>query len=316
MTDKREELIDNICMGIIPFGVDVVEVKNMLYIVLEPYEITERCTELAEVQEDRNESLLKRFIIAKTVKGCSPRTIHYYKNSIRMILRNIGKTVDDITPDDIRYYLAVRQRRDDITKVTADNELRCLKSFYQYLLAEELIKRNPTIKVDRIKCERRKKEALTGIEIEKIRLAAEGEREKMVVEMLLSTGCRVSELVAIKLDEIDGNKVLVHGKGAKDRNVYLNARAMVHMELYLQKRKDGNPYLFAGGDAEKIRKNNKRKKDLKEESMDKDFSEGFMHDIADLLEECGKHKTDNVDITFPFGDKKLNINITVSVKQN
>lgn len=50
--------------------------------------------------------------------------------------------------------------------------------------------------------------------------------------------------------------------------------------------------------------------------MDKDFSEGFLHDIADLLEECGKHKTDNVDITFPFGDKKLNINITFSVKQN
>lgn len=50
--------------------------------------------------------------------------------------------------------------------------------------------------------------------------------------------------------------------------------------------------------------------------MDKDFSEGFMHDIADLLEECEKHKTDNVDITFSFGDKKLNINITFSIRQN
>lgn len=50
--------------------------------------------------------------------------------------------------------------------------------------------------------------------------------------------------------------------------------------------------------------------------MDKDFSEGFLHDIADLMKECVKHNTDNVNIIFSFGDKKLNMNITFSVKQN
>nr|DAU15693.1 MAG TPA: hypothetical protein [Caudoviricetes sp.] len=49
--------------------------------------------------------------------------------------------------------------------------------------------------------------------------------------------------------------------------------------------------------------------------MDKDFSEGFLHDIADLLKECVKHNTDNVDITFSFGDRKMTMNITFSVKQ-
>lgn len=49
--------------------------------------------------------------------------------------------------------------------------------------------------------------------------------------------------------------------------------------------------------------------------MDKDFSEGFLHDIADLLKECVKHNTDNIDITFSFGDKKMNMNITFSVNQ-
>ena len=50
--------------------------------------------------------------------------------------------------------------------------------------------------------------------------------------------------------------------------------------------------------------------------MDKDFSEGFMHDIADLLEYCAENNTDNVDLTFTFGNKELNLNITFSAIQN
>ena len=50
--------------------------------------------------------------------------------------------------------------------------------------------------------------------------------------------------------------------------------------------------------------------------MDKDFSEGFMHDIADLLDRCKENKTDNVDLIFTFGDKELNVNITFSINQN
>lgn len=49
--------------------------------------------------------------------------------------------------------------------------------------------------------------------------------------------------------------------------------------------------------------------------MDKDFSEGFMHDVADLLEACKEHNTDNIDLVFTIGDKELNMNITFSVKQ-
>ena len=245
--DERESLVNDLCMGFMTLGADMAELKNMLYVILEPYEITTRSTAVAEIKEDRNEFLLKRFLVAKTVKGCSKKTLKAYKDGLSMILRNIGKTADDIAADDIRFYLAIRQRRDGISKTTADNELRYLRTFYQYLVAEELVTKNPTAKVDRIKCERRKKEAFTDVEVEKIRMAARGEREKAVIEILLSTGCRVSELVNIQLADIDGNKILVHGKGAKDRTVYLNAKAEVMLEVYMAERKDRNPYLFAGG---------------------------------------------------------------------
>lgn len=72
-------------------------------------------------------------------------------------------------------------------------------------------------------------------------------RDRAMFEILLSTGCRVSELANIKLKEITGNEVLVHGKGQKDRTVYLNAKALYALESYLNERNDANPYLFASG---------------------------------------------------------------------
>lgn len=82
------------------------------------------------------------------------------------------------------------------------------------------------------------------MEIERLRAAAVGEKEKLIIELLLSTGCRVSELVNIKVADIDGTRILVHGKGEKDRYVYLNARAELITDTYMSCRKDGNPYLL------------------------------------------------------------------------
>ena len=67
-----------------------------------------------------------------------------------------------------------------------------------------------------------------------------------ILETLLSTGCRVSELAQITKTDIEGGRVLIHGKGQKDRFVYLNAKAMLAIEKYLEKRKDKNQYLFPG----------------------------------------------------------------------
>lgn len=67
---------------------------------------------------------------------------------------------------------------------------------------------------------------------------------KKEIELLLSTGCRVSEICQILLTDIDGNQILVHGKGQKDRYVYLNARAMYALGKYMELREDASPYLF------------------------------------------------------------------------
>ena len=80
--DERESLINDICQYLLDFVSDIADVKSELYILLNNYEITNRCTDLAELHEDRNEYLLKNFLVAKSVKGCSSRTLYFYRTSI------------------------------------------------------------------------------------------------------------------------------------------------------------------------------------------------------------------------------------------
>lgn len=245
MNNVREELRQKLCMVLIRNGVADADIE--VDSILGEYEIQRRTTEIALLQEERNEYLIKKFLTAKIVKGCTDRTIHHYQKYLQFIFDRIHKTVDEVTPDDIRYYLAVRQKKDGISKTSANNELLVLRTFFGYLTAEEVIAKNPTLNIDRIKAKKRKMKAFTEMEVEKIREATQNAREKAIIDILLSTGCRISELTEIKLTEIKQDKLIVHGKGEKDRLVYLNAKAMISLERYLNERKDHNPYLFPGG---------------------------------------------------------------------
>ena len=243
----RQEVMERIMLSLSKRGITDTSISQDLIIILSDYEITTRETAIAVRCEDRNKYCLQKFLVAKTVKGCTDRTLHLYKKEIWKILEDINKTVDEITADDVRLYLALRQKRDGVTKRTADNELRYLRSFFGYLTAEEVITKNPVAKIDRIKCDKVKKKAFTEMEVERIRDACENTWETAVIEMLLSTGCRVTELVNIKIEDIEKDQLIVHGKGNKDRVVYLNAKAVVAIEKYMADRKDNNAYLFPGG---------------------------------------------------------------------
>ena len=217
----RRELTEKIMFMLQRHGVSDDRIMNDIVILLNDYEITNRETALAVINDDRNMQLLQKFIIAKTVKGCTERTIKLYATELKKILETIDKTADEITADDIRYYLALRERRDGVCKTTANNELRYMRSFFGWLHNEELIPRNPTAKLDSIKGVKKKKQAFTELEVERIRNGCQNAKENAAVEVMLSTGCRVSELVQIKKADIDDGKLIVHGKGEKDRVVYL-----------------------------------------------------------------------------------------------
>lgn len=234
------------------------DIKLRLSMVLANYSITEESTELIIYEGDVNERILKRFLMAKAAAGCSPNTLRYYKNSISFFFDRVAKPFSDVSADDIRLYLATRTQIDGISKTTANNERRNLSAFYGWLQKEEILLKNPMLKVDSIKVTKTRKPAFTQMDIEKMRFACRNSYQTALVETLLSTWARVSEVAQIKLKEIDIEKgsVLVHGKGDKERIVYLNAKAQLAIKNYLDDRCDNNPYLFPrceyAGDVKKM----------------------------------------------------------------
>lgn len=250
----KTELINKIQMMLFnsEFSADETQkIISVIQVCINDYDVVKKETALSTTVENDDADLLQRFFVAKAVEGCSKRTLEYYKQILKLFFLQVNKSVRDVTADDIRYYLAFCEINKGKSKVTLDNELRVLKSFYKYLTNEELIDKNPAIKISSIKKPKIKKKPFTEREVEKIRKAACNSdlfgsstlRNTMIIEVLLSTGCRISELAGIKLTDINEDKILVHGKGAKDRYVYLSTVALMAVEEYLKSRTDDCPFL-------------------------------------------------------------------------
>ena len=244
-TDKTlsETLRDRLLMWASKYNIDLGDAQRSLALILSDYEIHPKETALAVFTEGKNEIYLKKFILGKAIAGCSKRTLEQYKACIARFLDAIGKDADTITSEDIQLYFADLLMKGD-SKCHVDNIRRYLSSFYAYLMREEFVTKNPILKVDKIKFHSEKETAFDNYEIEKMRNTCQNEREKAILEILLSTGCRATEACSIKISDIDDEQITVFGKGGKYRTVYLNAKCIVALQAYLAERKDCNPYLF------------------------------------------------------------------------
>ncbi len=208
-------------------------------------EITPKATE-EEQRNKENVELLGAFISSKKVEGCSDKTIHYYKSSIEKLIAAVKKNVCDIATNDIRCYLADQQEQRGLSKVTIDNLRRIYSSFFSWLEDEDYITKSPVRRIHKVRTDALVKEVLTDENIEVLRDSCHELRDIAMIDLLLSTGMRVGELVKINRDDIDfqERQCVVFGKGNKEREVYFNARTKIHLKKYLEQRTDTNPALF------------------------------------------------------------------------
>ena len=208
-------------------------------------EITPKATE-EEQRNKENVELLGAFISSKKVEGCSDKTIHYYKSSIEKLIATVKKNVCDIATNDIRCYLAEQQEQRGLSKVTIDNLRRIYSSFFSWLEDEDYITKSPVRRIHKVRTDALVKEVLTDENIEVLRDSCQELRDIAMIDLLLSTGMRVGELVKINRDGIDfqERQCVVFGKGNKEREVYFNARTKIHLKKYLEQRTDTNPALF------------------------------------------------------------------------
>lgn len=223
------------------------KLKESLIINFEMIEFIIKTDELKHQEElDENKNMINSFISSKQVEGCSERTIKYYKEIIEKFVNNFDKSIKQISTNEIRSYLSNYKDNSSCGSTTIDNIRRVLSSFFSWLEDEDYIIKSPVRRIHKIKTAVVVKEVLTDENLERLRDECENIRDLSLIELLISTGMRVGELVNLNISSLnfEDRSCIVLGKGNKEREVYFDAKTKLHLKEYISKRNDSNDALF------------------------------------------------------------------------
>ena len=199
-------------------------------------------------QEDmENSKLIDKFLSAKKIEGCSIKTIEYYRNIILKMTMSIKKLIKTITTEDLRKYLSDYKEENNSSLTTIDNMRRIFSSFFAWLEDENYIVKSPARRIHRVKTAKIMKNTFSDENIEQMRdLCKNDIRNLVLIELLLTTGMRVGELVNLNIPDInfEERSCIVLGKGNKQREVYFDAKTKIHLKEYLENRNDNEIALF------------------------------------------------------------------------
>ena len=213
-----------------------------------------------KAQEKEGDDLLQAFIQAKRVAGIAESTLKKYERTLKIILREEKVSPANVTVDHLRHWISKELERGISEKtLTGDRDTMC--SFFGWLWREGLITRNPCGNLEPIKCPKVVKKPFDTVEIEQIKEACGNNlRNKAIICFLLSSGCRISEMVQLNRNDIDfvNKELIVWGKGSKERTVYIDDVAAAALKRYFASRKDNSIALFASRSAERLTDNGVR----------------------------------------------------------
>ena len=183
----------------------------------------------------------------------SNNTIETYRYTLEEYIDIIKMDLKSVTQSDIENYLKVLQKKDD--PKTINHHLNVLTSFYNFLLIEGIIKKNPVQNIDKLKMKKKLPKVLSKEEIIKILdidlVNAYSYRDKSMLELMYSSGLRISELVNLKMYNIDLDLGIlrVMGKGSKERMVPIGEIANKYVSVYINEyrnslNKKNSDYIF------------------------------------------------------------------------
>lgn len=234
----QEKLINRVLleMELDLSGNELKKLKDVLTVECSKYSIAEQKNEVVIYDETSDIAAYKQFFVSKKIQGLSSGTLNLYMQTINLFMRSVRKPFADVTTNDIRLFIANREMIDNVSKGTLARERGCIVRFFKWLCNEEYISRDPGARVENIKVPKRRKQEFSELEVEKLRSVTANSKEALVIELLLSTGCRVSELVSLNFRDYDqeNDSITVIGKGNKQRTLYLNAKAKIALNHYLK----------------------------------------------------------------------------------
>ena len=209
------------------------------------YDITAKSTALAVI--DGLPDHVCSYIASKAVENKSKGTLREYKNILVSFFSAMRKPVEEISTNDIRLYMYKYKEFRNVGDCRIEAIRVVLNNFFEWCVQEGDLDRNPARRIAVIKTPRKERSPMSLRDLEKIRVACKDKREKALVDFLYSTGCRASEAADVLLEDVDmenGTARIRHGKGDKERTVYINAECAISLQAYLDGRNDETPYLF------------------------------------------------------------------------
>ena len=196
-----------------------------------------------EQRKDRRslQRSIDSFLAAKKIDGLSAKTLKNYREMLVAFSGSVDKPAARITTDDIRAYIGLLSTR-GLRDSSIQTHINTLRSFFSWLELEDAIRKNPMRKIKSLKIDRMAtRRPLELEEMERLRDGCRTYKERALVEFLASSGCRLSEVIGIRANQVDWEKrsVTVLGKGHKERTVYFSVRAKLMLQEYLSSRRGG-----------------------------------------------------------------------------
>lgn len=187
----------------------------------------------------------------ETEKDCSENTISAYQNDLGQFLDFASQDASswqEIRKSDLVAYVDVLRDRNYASSTVA-RKVAAVKSFFHYMLDHEILEDDPTATLDSPKVKKRLPKILSSEDIEALLSQpdrgkdAKALRDKAFLELLYASGMRVSELVALDVNDLDLAARVVHctGKASKQRTLPITDRAIPHLRAYLER---GRPALL------------------------------------------------------------------------
>ena len=185
----------------------------------------------------RNENLIEDFLRYLLIdKGYSKNTISSYKQDLDKFNEYFkNKNINDIDSNDLKNYI----KSLNLNEKSISRTISCLKSFYKFLIIEKIIKHNPTDGLYMPKVKKSLPNIMSVDEVARlldIKLDDDfSYRNKAMLELMYATGLRVSELIELKLNDVDFSDDIIRimGKGSKERIIPMGDFAKEYLEEYI-----------------------------------------------------------------------------------
>lgn len=216
------------------------KIKNSIDEAIYDYQISPMSKELMISDFDDK---IAYFLACKKLRGLSSKTLEGYKRLLFDFSSKVNKPVSMVNALDIRMYMANLKNNG---AETINNKIITINNFFQFLQDEAIIIANPCSNIPKMKVPKRHRKALNIEQQEILRKACKTPRQKAIFEFFISSGVRVSEVLDLKIDDIDWNNrsFYVIGKGNKERRTRFSTRAKLELQEYIKNRGHYSEYLF------------------------------------------------------------------------